>query len=180
LLTFGASCGKVVQPQAASPSPSLKANGIAVNWDNPIGGVQVSDIAQVQPSLGFSAYEPRNLGPPKARFVDLTPPIMDRMVAFIYDTTATGRVVVEEIKLDRSVKQFNADQEGAIADMNSRRTGPGHDEVVSIRNGLEGFLSLDDAGNAYMLMWAEPSGLEFLIRGPALSKDSIISIANGL
>ena len=175
-------CGRLVVEDRVAPMqiPSTRSNTTTLNWENPIGGVEVADLASVQSSLAFQAYKPKNLGSPVAQLVSLSPPIIDRMIAFRYTSPSYGPVIVEEIKLDTTPEKFNADQEASLADMNATSTGSAYTEVVSIRNGREGFLSEDGKGHAYLLMWVESSGVVFLLRGLTTTKASIIEVANGL
>ena len=177
-------CGRLVaQPYdsaSRSPQPGVGTEQ-QVDWSNPISGDLVPDLQTARIRLAFDPYPPKNLGSPSSILVSrLSRPLPDRLVAMIFDGSPYGKVVVQELTAGKSARQFDADEEQGIASINSDPYQRGSASVVTIRNGVEGFLTLSPDGLA-LVYWADlASGLEFVVRGPTLTKDQALAVANGL
>jgi hypothetical protein len=180
-----AACGQ--QPSALSPaaSPAAAVNsavcylGFGIqDWNNPIQGDSVSDMAQASPQLNFQPRMPNGLGNP-ARIV-LTPPAdqissgAPRGLELIFDQQPYGRVVVLET-VWKVPGDFGQWLQYVVA-TGRNPCGP-PSEATTVRGGLPTLLSSPD-GSRWALLWLEGK-VRFDVGGPTLSRDQVLAIANG-
>jgi hypothetical protein len=121
---------------------------------------------------------PSNLGTPVGIFTETLTSLHG--VTFIYDTPQYGRVVVQESQPDTSLADWKAANKFAVS-MNGQPNVYGTAEIASVRSGLEAQITTDASGKPSIIDWRDDGGaLLVIIKGPTLSRDDCIGIANGL
>jgi hypothetical protein len=152
-----------------------------VNYDNPISGVSVASVAAAAGDLPFAPVVPRNLGSAKGLFITDSPADEkgNRAAAFIYDTDAYGRVTVTEGLPPVPADEYDADQARRVLSPPTDVTVRGKAELVTIRGNVQAVVSLEDDGTLNNVHWLQ-NGVEVFLRGPTLTRDQALEIANGL
>ena len=157
----------------ADGSPSAE-----VNWDNPTGGDQVASYQEAKKEVGADIVDPQGLGDPK--WIIVSPPSDIRVATFVYDNPTYGRIDVEE-----GPSQFDAsswsDYLKASVEAMTQPYASGSAVTVPVRGDSIGLLTTTADGSYSVLDWLDTStGIETAIRGPSLTKDQAISIADNL
>jgi hypothetical protein len=181
-------CAQPGVPQgAASASPSSwipPIEGIAVDWDKPIGGTAISlaDLAAIEAKLPFTVLLPRGLGTPAGIFLSDTTSVAfeDQVVAFVYESTPYGQVDVEESLPTEPTDEWKADAQ-RIVGQNGQPYTHGSTALISVRGGSgNGLTTTSEDGTISDLRWLENDALEVLVRGPKLNVQDCIEISAAL
>lgn len=144
------------------------------DWNNPISGVLTTfDDAKAAGPAGLS--QPK-LGSPTT--ILITPQLAGqtvRVVAFLYDLSPYGRVVVEVTPPEETQDQFHATDQ-SLAAGNGKPGTRGTVEIDTVRGGIEARVAIGDEGIPASITWLE-GGLQFFVLGRALTRDDALSLA---
>ncbi|MGZ4103767.1 MAG: hypothetical protein ACXVP8_00735 [Actinomycetota bacterium] len=167
-------------PTGGAGLPTVGPHQVDVDWDNPIPAGIPWDNAKQDGSdwLPFTPIAPKNLGEP-IQIVASDPNVVPRpvrVIAFLYNTPG-GRVVVKEHVPDVAPQTYLQAQRDLLND-NSSPTIGGHFEIVFIRGGEQALITIGTSGEA-ALFWLE-EGKEIIVRGPYLTRSTILDIASGI
>lgn len=162
------------------PDPASFLHLHQTNWDNPIGGDEVTleELPQVAEELPFGVLTPLRLGVPDKILVspaDTEPEF--RMLALLYDTEDYGRVVVIEHLPPVPVTEYESAHEAWVAQANDPALESiGSSEIVTIRGIRQALLTTSEDGVSD-IYWLE-GAIEIIIRGPTLDRVEVLEIAN--
>jgi hypothetical protein len=151
------------------------------NWDHPIGGEAVS-LRKARQSVIFDVVVPRSLGDPKSIFA--TSPTeaatlpQDRAVAFVYDTSRYGRVNVVEHIPQVPLDRYDTQNQEVVELAASPDVG-GSAEIVVIRRSKKALATTAEDESRSSIFWLE-GNIEIVVRGPSLTKEQCIQIAEAL
>jgi hypothetical protein len=168
------------EPSATSSETEIPGpldEGPPQNWDNPIEGTKISAVQEAEQVLPFVPEEPKGLGSPIGIFV--TPeefPKLAREIAFVFDSTKFGRVVVIERPTPIALNTWHEHIAELVAG-NGAPTRSGTAASVTVRDGLEALLTTTDDGGQSALFWIE-SDVQFIVDGPALQAADVQEIAD--
>ncbi|MGZ4153203.1 MAG: hypothetical protein ACXVQ0_01845 [Actinomycetota bacterium] len=142
--------------------------------------MQVSSTNAAQPSLPFTAKLPAGLGAPTQIFATSQDvPSDGRAIAFEFNTSSYGRVLVIERLPDVPAKDYDAANQ-ALVQSNSASSSPSSFlEIDSIRGGEQALVASNPEGTAAGIYWLEGS-VEFYVTGDNLTKSDVLAIANGV
>jgi hypothetical protein len=180
----GASNDSVRLSPAPIESPGRPDPGPPTDWDNPIDGQRVGSSTEARAFLAFDSYEPKGLGVAKAVF--LTPigaaekaaDRMNRVIAYVYDDSSFGRVVVIEEILRTSPREYQDAVDALVANDGSPSQS-GRAEKVSIRGGNTALLTTNAEGTRSSIRWIEGNRI-IIVRGPQLTRQQCLTIAENL
>ncbi|HCP62433.1 MAG TPA: hypothetical protein DIU14_08200 [Actinobacteria bacterium] len=141
--------------------------------------MKLASLDAARSEFGFPILDPQGLGSPVGIFA--TPPSVarvDRVIAFVYDTAAHGRVVVQEHLPDVPADEYDAFNESLVTN-NGRPGVSGTASLVTVRSGKRALITTASDGSTSDISWLEGT-FEIVVRGPALTADACIAIAEGL
>lgn len=179
-LALAVACGTTEAPSTISVDTADQRRGgrRGVDWERPIPGDPVQSFDEAQRSVAFQAREPQGLGSPVRILVTPGEPDgskADRAIAFIYDTSAHGRIVMVEAPDELPVAAFEAQSEALIAQYNNRPGFHGSFETVTIKGNIKARV-ITSATNYFTVAWRE-SNRVFTLGGPSIDKESLIKLA---
>jgi hypothetical protein len=153
-------------PQEASP-----------NWINPIGGVHETSLATVQRQLPFKLHVINSL--PSPYRILLTPgrPRALRVVVLQYHTQ-WGLVDEYEEMPQLSPRQFRAAIRYWVG-LNGKAGTSGTTTSVKLADGSAALMTTSADGGISDIRWIE-AGVEYKIRGPALTQKECLTLANDI
>ena len=172
------SVSEATDPGESEASPPAGGGGRGPwNWENPISGELVESLAAAQSRLAFESRTPQGLG--TAVKILVSPPdeslsSKSRGVAFLFDTSEYGRVVVVEGRDDVSVREFEAATKEMVA-QNGDPNVHGRVDIVVIKGQIQARLSTGAQGEL-TLRWRE-GNLVFILSGPELTRPDLVAIA---
>lgn len=164
-----------------------------INWDNPIGGQRVESVAAAKNSVAFPVIPPTVLGDAAAIYVVPASQDDKGAVDFVYDLSM-GRIVVAEFPYDYPAAHWD-EFVASIIDVSKRAEatasppmGPsGEEEVILgsaekyiLPDGRTALITTSEDGATSDIRWLAASGVEIVIQGPDLSKESVIDLASRL
>jgi hypothetical protein len=154
------------------------------DWDNPILGTVAPSIAAATKQVSFNPLVPKGLGNPIRILVQAANPnVVQRSLAFLYDTAAYGRVVILEWLPQISASDYAASLQSLparrAADPAASIPGSGYLDTVTIRGGIVALRTQPDDQSTADLRWVEGSVVVNL-SGPTLNHDQVVELANGL
>jgi class 3 adenylate cyclase len=156
--------------------PNAGFDEVTPDWDNPIGGSPVANAADAAPAVSFELQTPTGLGETSAVYVSSEEISKDAAgVAFVYDTVEFGRVIVIEHPPESSPSEYQEFHEYLVS-INGDPLVHGRFDLVKIRDGVEALVTTSEDGRRSVAFWLE-NGVEFIIEGPTLTFDQVISIA---
>lgn len=141
---------------------------IRPNWSRPPGD-QVGSAGEAREAARFELHVPRNLG--HQRIFVLSG---GDAVFFAFRNSTEGIVWVAE-----SAPDIENDDErlAAYRTVAAGQKGTcGNADLVHIRGGIPALLSYSDDEHAY-IEWVE-GGVQFNVRGPSISRERIVTLAN--
>ena len=142
--------------------------------------MKLASLDAARSEFGFPILDPQGLGSPVGIFA--TPPSVarvDRVIAFVYDTAAHGRVVVQEHLPDVPADEYDAFINESLVTNNGRPGVSGTASLVTVRSGKRALITTASDGSTSDISWLEGT-FEIVVRGPALTADACIAIADGL
>ena len=98
---------------------------------------------------------------------------------FVYDTDCYGRVVIEEHLPDMPAEGWKADADRLVA-MNDDPMTHGTATLLAVRDGNDALTTTSEDGSVSDLRWLQDGKFEVLVRGPTLSLEQCVAIADGL
>ena len=169
---------------AANVTPPPLVLGPDQDWDNPILGTVAPSIAAATKQVSFNPLVPKGLGNPIRILVQAANPnVVQRSLAFLYDTAAYGRVVILEWLPQISASDYAASLQSLparrAADPAASIPGSGYLDTVTIRGGIVALRTQPDDQSTADLRWVEGSVVVNL-SGPTLNHDQVVELANGL
>ena len=160
---------------------SFRGDVLPIDWDKPFAGdVELLDIAAAQDQMPFPILVPR-LG--QLRHVTVTTKYdrdtrYDRAVALVYDTAEYGRIVVREYLSETSQEKFDQDADTSVA-RNDDPTTFGRADIATIRGGKRALVGRSPDCERSTVVWLE-NGISMHVKGPSLSFNDAIEVANAL
>jgi hypothetical protein len=155
------------RPRASESGDAPLGDIPPVDWNNPIEGSEVASVAQATRHLDFPPYVPRGLGAPQKILINANP-----SVAFMYETSEYGLVVISEAKQQLSSAEFKEFMETVVRDVQL-----GTAEIVTVRGGIEALLIVPETqGQGASLRWQEHER-DLDIRGPNLTREDVLQVA---
>jgi hypothetical protein len=153
-----------------------------INWDNPIAGVRVDALESVAALFPFDILMPEGLGSPFK--ILMTPPENaspeSRVLAFLYNSRAYGRVVILEHIPDVPVAEYEESNQKLVQISHTQSNVRGSAEIVPVRGGLPALVTTSEDGKHSTIWWLEAGSFEIVVEGPDLNFNQVIEIANGL
>ncbi|MGH7428461.1 MAG: hypothetical protein ACREJ4_08935 [Candidatus Methylomirabilaceae bacterium] len=163
--------------------PPPAAAGPQHEWDNPILGIAMPNLAEASSKLAFNPLVPKALGNPTKILVQLGNLNLDRRpIAMIFDHPSYGRVIVKEGLPEGTPEQemaFLASVPKMGAECCAGIPGSGHSELVAIRGSITALVTETDDRSIADITWVE-GGLLLNVSGPDLQRQEVIAIANAL
>jgi len=149
-----------------------------ISYDNPGGGVSVASISVAANVLPVPLLVSDKLGAPVDIYTETYSPYHG--VTLVYDDPTYGRVVVQESQPDTTVDEWHAANKELVAETGQPNVH-GSAEITTVQNGLEALITTAEGGNPSVLEFRADSGsLIVLVKGPKLSADDCVAIANKL
>jgi hypothetical protein len=179
-------CARATGSGSIQPSPSQTDSSpisppivLPTNLSDAIGGIRVASVSEAAQYLPFTVLDPQSLGSPEGIYVTdpSTATETDRVVEFDYTTSDFGQVVVEETTPTIPVDQWAAFEQANVA-QNGSALLHGSFAVATIRDGSSGLVITSEDGSQSEIRWLESDSLEVIVRGPTLSPDQCVQIAN--
>jgi hypothetical protein len=189
------SCARSVPARSGSatePSPSnshelrTPAEGAheprIPDWNKPFAGhgIVVSSASEAAALIkAFPVYGPAGLG--QADIISVTAGTPPDAVIFVYTNSSYGMVWVGESTLDIPDEETRLASYRASVAENGNPDYYYTSEIVSVRQGLTGFLQTSDDSATFptFIEWVD-GAVQYEVLGPTLSKDDALAIANSL
>ena len=172
-------CG-VGEPVAAPTPSDSHASGVdhpIFDYDKPFEGDRLNSYSEARATVSFTPLEPKNLGDPVSILVT-SGERSTRALAFLFDDSTYGRVIVLERPLQVSLESYVAGI-SALPRENDKPGMTGTNEVVVIRGGAKALITTSEDSRRSDIRWAE-SGAEVLVDGPTLDRPACLNIAQGI
>lgn len=160
-----------------SASPSPQVDKVEQDWSNPIAGIEVGSREEAQKYVPFDLVVPRGLGTPEKILVtdpELTS-LGDAVVAFLFETPEFGLVIVKEHLPDVPAVAYDSVNEDLLK-YNELPTTHGTFSLVRVRNERQALLTTSEDEAEATIFWLE-GGVEYIIQGPSLDAEAVMSLS---
>jgi hypothetical protein len=175
----GCANAQPIEQGATTTSRGPGVDAPSIDWENPINGEVVNDLTALDGKLPFDPVEPGGLGAPTKILVG--PVGSDNaslVVAFLYESSDAGLVVVKEHLPDVPAKEYESANR-QLLELNGQPNVHGSFEIVTIRSGAEALITTSEDASTSSIFWLE-DGIEFIVRGPGLDRERAVQVAEKL
>lgn len=147
-------------------------------WQNPIGGVTVSSLADAQQHVKFPIIAMPGLGQPSTILITPDQAPVDTVVVVQYQNSSSGLINVYEETTDMSSSDFQ-DMINSWVAVNGKPETAGSATAVTLNDKLPALITTTEDGSNSDIRWIQ-GGVEYIISGPSLTQQTCTTFANAL
>lgn len=164
---------------SASYDPNLQDNPLDMAEPFRGAGTVVPSVEAAQDLLPFQVHDPQGLGPATIYVSPQDRPAALMAVYFVYQTSPYGEVWIAESFPDIPDDEERLASYEATVASNGDPQVHSIAQVVTVRNGIPALTGTSDHDDIATIEWVE-EGVQFYVKGPTLTQDQVLSIANSI